>query len=230
MARRLVLAAALGVWALAPAPVHAALTQFADFTQTTGGPFTFTYNGTGATLSGTSQIFFSFDNQAGAPVGPQAATMTLMATTTDKATVVGPNAYQPITGPADVVKITRNSDGANLLTLAFTGYLHGAVGSTNASLAGDTKVGNLVAYTSAFITFPTIAASENAFQINFPTITPALSGNATTGFLNNFTSDSLGAFTTNLTPVPEPAAIASMAVGLAAAGLYALRRPRVSAV
>ena len=216
-------AAAVGAWALsASAPALATPTVFGELFGVTGTPFSFTFIGPGATLSGTTSALFNFQGLAGAPTGDQAVTVTLTSTALTAATASGPFLSQPIDGPSNVLKIIRTSDLKNILTVGFTGILAGQTGATSATLFAATSSGNTVAFTSDFLNFSGTPA--RTMSLVFPAVTPALS-QAGNGFLNNFTSNAFASFTSDPAPsaVPEPASVGLFGLGLGMAGLAGYR-------
>lgn len=216
-------AAAVCAWVLsASAPALATPTVFGELFGVTGTPFSFTFVGPGATLSGTTSALFNFQGLAGAPTGDQAVTVTLTSTAVTPATASGPFLSQPIDGPTNVLKIIRTLDSKNILTVGFTGILAGQAGTPTATLFSATSSGNTVAFTSDFLNFS--GTPVRTMSLVFPSITPTLS-QAGNGFLTNFTSNAFASFTTDPLPlaVPEPASVGLFGLGLGMAGLVGYR-------
>jgi hypothetical protein len=210
--RRLAAAALAGLLTMAAtARARAGLTQFAGFDQTSGNPFTFTFKGPGASFSGTAPVDFQFYNAPGAPAGGQAATLTLTSTAVTPASAIGRLLEQPVDGPSNVMKFTRNSDSKNLLTVTFRGEIYGTSGARPAGFSADTAVGDLVTFTSDFLSFN--GSTSRDFLINLPSVTPVLSLDCD-GFLRNFCSDIHGMLPADhLSAVPESGSLALLAGG-----------------
>jgi hypothetical protein len=205
---------------------------FAEFDEAGGtNPFTFTNGGTSASFSAATQVNFQF-LLPGDPLGLQAATMTLTSTAVTQSQVafLGPFELmdQPIDGATNTLTFTRNSDGANLLTVSFTGDITGFYNDVSAALSGDTASGNTVTYTSDFINFS--ATTDRSLQLQLSGIDPAFTQNSD-GFADNFTATATGGFSAtgfSVTPVPEPGTWL-FGGALLGACIIARRRTRVSA-
>ena len=218
------IAALLAGLVLAPS-VHAAITfaQFDESTNANTQPFTFTNSGPGSTFSGTVQGNFQF-LIAGLPTAPQAATITLTSTAVSPATTFGPFLSQPIEGATDTLTFTRVSDNANLLSVTFTGNLTGFDGDVSATLSSNTLSGDSLTYTSAFLDFS--GTTSRSMGLNVAGINPAFTQNDN-GFLDNFTADLTGGFSSSPAPavVPEPASVVVFG-SLGAVGLLYLAARR----
>lgn len=218
---------------MATATAQAASVPFAQFQQTTGSPVNFTNSG-GAlgtlTLSPPAvPVTFNFLGTSGLPTADRAAVMTLNALSLTPATNAGGVLVQPINGPANAITFTEVGTGKNLLTMIFTGNILGFAGSSNAQLSGDLALGNTVIYTSDYLTFGGPGSNEASYLIGLPQVTPALSIGAG-GFLNSFSANAFGSFSSGIAFVPEPASVVMMGSG-AALPLWLLlrRRKRVHA-
>jgi hypothetical protein len=122
--------------------------------------------------------------------GVQNATLTLLSGTESPVAVLGGViADQQINGdtvppqniPVNVLTITRDNPAdegtgskTNLLTMVFTGQLVGELGSRTPQLSGNTALGNLVAYSSDFLTFDD--TQEKDFSLTYTSWTSADSG------------------------------------------------------
>jgi hypothetical protein len=220
LSRRGWIAALLAGSVFAPS-VHAAITfaQFDESTNANTQPFTFTNSGPGSTFSGTVQGNFQF-LITGLPTAPQAAIITLTSTAATPATTFGPFLSQPIDGATDTLTFTRVSDNANLLTVTFTGNLTGFDGDVSATLSSNTLSGDSLTYTSAFLDFS--GTTARSLGLNVAGIDPAFTQNDN-GFLDNFTADLTGGFSSSPAPaaVPEPTSVVVFG-GLGAIGLFYL--------
>ena len=214
------LGAFLALAILAPAaPAQAASILFAQFAQTSTPDFHWTSNSSTGTFTASTNVQFNFTAATGLPTTMHNATLTLSATTTAKAVASPPVVNQPI-NTVSTLTITEIGTGTNLLTMAFTGNMVGILGSSNASLLGDTDSGNTVTYTSAL--FPQAASGSGAsYLIGLPSINPLLAINPSTNFLADFTTTANGAFSV---AVPAPASIAMLGTGVMAPGALALLR------
>ena len=194
---------------------------FAQFDQGSNFNSPFSFSNSGGALIGTTQGNFTF-LVAGAPIGPQAATITLTSKAVTAAATGGSLIFQPIDGPSNTLTITRVSDNANLLSLTFTGALGGISGATNASLSGSTSFGDTLIFSSDLLNFAGI--TTRGFQFNLHNMTAGLSKGGN-GFLNSFAADSVGGLSSNVAPaLPEPGSIALLGIGLVAAGAATRRK------
>ena len=198
--------------------------EFANFNLLNANqPLTFTNNdGASGTIAALGvPITFNFTSQSGLSTSDHAATLTLNAlgtTTTVPATALGGGHLDQPFGSTIVLSIIENGTGNNLLTMNFTGDLVGRSGGPNGGLSGADVTGQVVSFTSDFGFF---AATEQSFILGLATISPALSIGPG-GFLNSFAANVNGQFSADFTPVPEPASVAMLAVGLL--GVAALAR------
>jgi hypothetical protein len=235
---------ALAVIAWAQAPAQAQSYTFAGFTLNAGAPLNFTNQTTGGTLSVTlnTQVNFNFTSSTGQSNAPHAATLSLSAVTNAGATTgtIGGTTYvdQSLNGSGnvnqDVLKITDNATGKNLLTMTFTGDILGKLGDNQGSITGSTdpaQGGNVVTYSSDYLTFiPSSGVGgtgllANSFALAMTSINPGLTIGAG-GFLNSFTSAVTGSFTAST--VPEPASIAMFGTGILATIAFASQRKRLA--
>jgi hypothetical protein len=229
-ARRWLVASLAVVALLAAAPAHAAPIQFAQFNEIAATqPFSFTNNGSSGTISYSSatQITFNFTAATGLSTADRTATLSF------SSLLPGPSTFTPATGVGvldqqitqpTVLKITEvggPNPGANLLTMTFTGDIVGRTGGSNASLAGGDNTGQLVQYTSDFLTF---TQPGNSYLLGLSTITPTLSIGAG-NFLASFIANIQGAFTGNVVAgVPAPTSVAMFGTGIVAASVLTLRQ------
>jgi len=238
----------LGVFAVlavvtSNAPAHAAGIQFATFTQLPDdkNPYVFTNNGVGTgTLKALTQVNFQFTDGSGVPdTSMHVLTLELSASTNVAALKAGNlldqamNGQPPING-LNSLKI-YDANHTNYLSMTFTGDISGQIGSANAQFSGDTQVGQVVNYSSAFVNF----ASGASFMIGLPTVTltdmrnPPPNGSqglqlGVGGLLANFTSNAQGSFSANLA-VPVPTSAVLFGTGLAStAALSGWRKRRAS--
>jgi len=224
----------------ASVPAQASGIQFAVFQQLPSdkNPYTYTNNGDGtATLTATTQVNFQFTAQSGvADTSFHTLTLQLSATTSVAAVKAGTildqamNGQPPING-LNSLKI-YDANHTNYLSMTFTGDITGQMGSTNANFTGDTQVGNIVNYSSAFVGF----TSGASFLIGLPTVTltdtrnPPPAGSlglqlGVNSLLASFTSNAQGSFSANLVPVPTSAVMFGTGLG-ATAILSGWRRRR----
>jgi hypothetical protein len=199
---------------------------FAQFDEVDTQPFTFTNNDTSATFSGTAEGNFVF-LIPGLPTGPEAATITLTSTAVTQAETGGPFLEQLIDGATNTLTFTRDSDGANLLTVTFTGNILGFNGDDNATLSSATASGDSLTYTSAFLDFS--GTTSQSMALNVSGIDPAFTQNAN-GFLDNFAADLSGGFSdSGPSVVPEPATVVVWSLlGLTISGAGWWRRMRIA--
>jgi len=207
--------------AAASAPARADLV-FADFSQTSDRPFTFTNTGSGSTFTASTTVNFEFTNVPGAPAGFQTANLSLTASAVTPASVLLGTVLQPIDGATNTLAITAN--GQNLLTAVFNGVLVGGEGGQNLSISPQDPA-NTVIFTSDFLNFS--GSGPRSFNLSLPTVDPPVAQDAN-GFLASFFSDALGTFSTQNAPVvvPEPASFHLAACGLALVALAARTRSR----
>lgn len=206
---------------LGSVPAQAASIQFATFSQTTGTPFTFTNLGGSATttFAAAAQTKFNFTSATGLSTADRDATIIMSGSTNAAVMSAGGFAIQPINGAVNSIQIIENSTGKNLLTMVFNGAITGQLGTVNASLGGDTIAGNLVTYTSDYVTFTGNPAS---FLISLPTVTPALG--ITGSFLTSFVSNAQGSFSGSFNAIPAPTSVAMLGTGVVAALALARRQ------
>ena len=99
--------------------------------------------------------------------------------------------------------------------MTFTGDIIGKSGGPNAQLAGADTNGQIVTFSSDYLSF---TPPGNSYALSLAALTPALSIGPG-GFLNSFQADITGQFTGNA--VPEP-----VSMGLLALAPLALIRRR----
>ena len=216
--------ASLAIVALAmagPAPAKAASVQFATFQQTTGTPFEF--DGALGTFGGVSQTKFNFTAASGLSTVDRNATITLSSQAVGSVMSAGGVLVQAIDG-ANVISIIENSTNKNLLTMVFNGSISGFSGSSNATLAGDTNIGNVIAYSSDYLEI--LNGNPASYLIGLPTVTPALSVGGT--YLSTFVSNASGSFSANINAVPAPTSMAMFGTGIVTTLALAKRRKRLA--
>lgn len=216
--------ASLAIAALAmagPAPAEAAAVQFATFQQTTGTPFHF--DTALGTFAGVGQAKFNFTLASGLSTVDRDATITLNAQAVGNVMSVGGILVQPIDG-ANVLSIIENSTNKNLLTMVFNGSITGFAGSSNATLSGDTAIGNIIAYSSDYLEI--LNGNPASYLIGLPTVTPTLS--AGSNYLSSFNSNASGSFSANINAVPAPTSMAMFGTGIVATLALAKRRKRLA--
>jgi len=200
-------------------------TTFAQFTQDNNTePFTF--SNTSETFSGTTTGNLTFLTP-GAPAGAHAATISLSSSAITPATTVGPFLFQPMDGATNILSFTRVGDGANLLTLTFTGTFSGFDGDFSATLSGNSATGNTVVYTSDFLDFS--GTTSRTFGLTAgpdPDYSQGMNG-----FLNDFSTDLGGSFSGvgSIAAVPEPSTWAAGVLVAGAIAVVAFRRRKVLA-
>jgi hypothetical protein len=227
MLNRLPALAALTLAASLAAAANAAPIMFATFTEPAASQgLHFTNNGgTSASFSASTPVDFEFTAPTGLPTTDHAATLTITVG-------IGPQAITPATtagalidqhlGVLSTLAITENGTGLNLLTVQFNGDILGISGSQNASISGDQLTGNIVTYSSNFLTFAN--TPSNSFNLGLATLSPTLSVGPG-GFLNSFIANIDGQFSADNVSgggSPEPASLGIL--GLGAAALLTRRR------
>jgi len=228
------LGAALAFAAVALAtPAFAAPVDFATFNQPNVGlsPFSFTNNGG---VSGTIaynpavQVNFNFTSATGLSTVDRAASVTISPgpSTFTPAVSIGGFLDQPLNNLPQL-KFTEIGTGKNLLTMTFTGDIVGRPGASVGSITGDDMTGQVVIFTSDYLTFNT---PGNSYVLSLQSISPTLSLGAG-GFLSSFTANIGGQFRANIVAVPQPTSVAMFGTGLVATAIVARRqRRRLAAV
>jgi hypothetical protein len=217
--------------------------SFAQFSEADPGGNIFSYvdNGSGNTSQfGTSTggplgaaipINFTFLSAAGAMpadlTGNQAATLSMTSSTTAPATLLGGIVgTQTFNGQTNTITITRDSAATegtgsktNLLTITFiNGTLLGAINGRTPQLSADSGLGNIVGYTSDFLTFNDNAEKDFSLTFSSWANTSGGGGLSIVDASNHFasaTASGAGTFDASVTPVPEPSAWILGAVALA---------------
>lgn len=201
---------------------YGAPVTFAQFDETSGGgPFSFINNNTSATFSGTTLGNFNF-LVPGVSNGPQAATITLSSSAVTPAEAGFGLLFQPIDGATNTLSFTRVSDGANLLTVTFRSGIVGFDGDASASINGNSASGDTVMFTSDFLNFS--GTGDRSMLVTLSAINPSFTQDPD-GFLESFTTDLGGGFSSLLAPTAVPDHGATLPLlGLGTIGLLALRR------
>ena len=227
------LRATLALAALAvAAPAYAAPYQFATFDITNANqPFQFTNNGgTSASFSASANVNFDFTTQTGlSSLNPIAGVLKITGTTTTPATGSTVLNQEFTTSTLSIIGAAGTAEaGKNLLTMTFTGSIQGIAGGASGNLLGSDTTGQTVTYSSDFAT--SINGPGNSYDLGLNTITPSLSIGPG-GFLNTFIANLDGQFTGNFVPlsaVPAPTSVVMFGCGLAATGLLATQRKKLS--
>ena len=202
---------------------HTPTTKFASFSNVTGTPFTFTNTGTGGTFTAsTDATFFYLNNTPDSYFpgnGQTTAHLTITGHATVPATQSGGNDTQLVSiDDLKFTALTPVNGKTNLLEVKITSAkITGTDTGDTGNLAGDTRVGDTVNYSSDFLDFS--KTTDRNFSIALDPISAA-NGNGITinadGFLNTFSSGLDGSFSSNplpQNPTPEPTSTAAFAMG-----------------
>jgi len=225
--------AVLAAASLAPALAQNTIT-FAQFQLGNGAPanpFVFTNAGAASgisVVSGSVPVNFTYQVANGygaAPGSPIAATMTFTAMVSGTATsqlILGKlNLFQGLQLTNMVFTANVPVGGqTNLLTVSnSTGTLSGINHGSTAGFAGDSSTGDVVNFSSSFLSFAH-AASEN-YALSFTSVNPslAIAGN---GYLRSFTTSGTGTFAQVSTP--EASSLLLLMAGCVPAALIHIRR------
>ncbi|MGQ0736693.1 MAG: hypothetical protein ACT4QD_23950, partial [Acidobacteriota bacterium] len=187
---------AIAVAAL-PSSAQAAIVQIGSFSSSSGD---YTYSA--GTLSGTTSGVFTFDSAFASLFSvsalPQNATLSINATATS--TVSGsPFASQTMDGTVTVLDSSSNV----LVSATFTGaFFGGLLGSTSATLTGDTALGTTISYSSN-VWNSALAIDPKTLNFNLTPLSAALAV-VSGGNFANFTSPDIANFSTTLRAIPEP--------------------------
>ena len=182
------------------------------FGQTTGKPITATANATGTqtTITASNARVAITEIEGGAP---SAAFFDLDLTSTDLATPIGGGGAQHFAGSFSLTSGPGDS-GTNFLSGNFSDIVLG-VGPGGDLAAGSPP--DLISFTSDVIAD---LLPPSAIALGFAGLTPAFSIDGNT--IGSFTSSVAGTFSAS--PVPEPASLGLLGVGVA--GMLFMRRRR----
>lgn len=243
-----------------PAELRASVITFAQFEQATGSGNSnlFAYIDNGPTgnaelvtdplgdIGGEIPVTFTYLDLPGLPAdlqGPQAAMLSLTASTTAPASTGSPFVGQDFTGVGNTIPtltITRDTPAAegsgsrtDLLTVEFLGFLFGFDGSTNPSLISGASEDALMGYESDFVNFVGNAVGASDMNVAFTSWTTNADSNGlefssvpADHYFASATAAAAGTFDVNTTAIPEPRLMGLLA---AATILFAgSRRPRGS--
>jgi hypothetical protein len=209
-----------------PAQAASSLYEFANIRSAKADqPLSFTNNGgTSGTVAASAPVIFHFTTPTGLSTADRAAHVTITGlgpSFTPAFPVGGGMVDQPISSPT-TVSITEDATGKNLLTAAITGDILGRLGGPNASLSGSSQTGQVVTYSSDFLSFT--QPPGNSYNLGLGTISPGLSLGPG-GFLNTLIADMSGQFSGGAAAVPEPSTLVLLASGgIALAGRQFWRR------
>jgi len=240
---------ALGLFAAMTASVvNADTVTFASFkpsSTTPANPFTYTSSGQ-AGLGGlatfqtaTIPVDFSFapgnpftTGLAAALLGTQNAKLTLTANSEQGVTIFGGLAFQQhMYGTLEIRRATPYLGKDLLLKIEFGqqsninsgGLYFGVPNGSTSTLSADQRNNDYVKFTSDFIDFAGLNATDENMSLTFTSVNPGLIRNNLSKFFVNHTGTGTGSFAATAS-VPEPASIAAALTGVAFAGLAVIRR------
>jgi len=188
----------------------------------------------GGILGAAIPINFSYESGAGTLAsdltGIQNATVSMTCSTFSPAATAfgGTFAQEAITGATgvfetlEITRVTPAGEGGgtrtNLLTISFTGYLSGAVGTGTPTLTADSGLKDKVVYSSDFLSFA--QTSQEDFTMAFsswnPLVTPPSGlGIGSDGYFNSATAAAVGTFDLegSVSAAPEPGVFQGVLVG-----------------
>jgi hypothetical protein len=233
-----------GAILLTPMTANAQLSTFAQFRQVTNNrPFIFTNAGSGSTFSLISTLVnftFLVENGYGSGIGDSVnahmtITSTVDATVTATGTAPNRNFEQPMTSIIiQFIADTPVNGNTNLLTIvagagatSSGGLLTGREGRSTGNFDGSEMPGNgdSITMTSDFLNFA--STTQRDYSISLNAVTPVIGLNAN-GYLNNFSANATGTFSSDPPPamIPEPSTLAL--VVLTGISLLTRRRCRKS--
>jgi hypothetical protein len=154
-----------------------------------------------------------------------AAHMTMGVTSPTGVVIFGGFAFQQNMNGAISFSLDTPVDGkTNLLTINFNGVLSGINGGHTATLGADSALGDVITFTSDFISFT--SAQEENMSLTFTSILDVFTRDKDSHFYQNFTAHGTGSFAGSV--VPEPSTLAGAFAGVALAGLAVVRRRRAA--
>jgi hypothetical protein len=212
--KHLLLAATAAV-ALAAVPVAANAAIILTFGQTGGSNTVTATNGLSTTHIGATSVPVSITEIDAAAVIPISASLTLSADSVGIATTVSGFVTQAFSGSFSITNCATN-----YLSGTFTDAVFGS-GNALTLAASNGTAGQLVSFTSNVIA-SSVLGSPEGIALSFSNVTPAVGTTGNPATLVAFTAGVSGDFSAS--PVPEPASLALLGVGLLGLGFVANRK------